>query len=193
MPLFTPESSWTPPSLADLPTRWGSGRVGIDTEGRDPTLKTLGPGVRRGGYIAGVSFAIEDGPAFYLPIRHAGGGNLPEEAVLRYLREMGAGFTGTLCGANLGYDLDYLAEEGVDFPRVQWFRDAQVADPLINELHASYSLEAISERWRCGGKDEALLTEAGRSCAGRKSRLRLRACGAGRKRRNHDNCHENRN
>lgn len=160
LPLFTPESDWTPPTMSDLPTRWGSGRVGIDTENRDESLTTLGPGVRRGGYIAGVSFAIEDGPGFYLPIRHGDGGNMDPDKVLDYLRHMAANFTGTLVGANLGYDLDFLEEEGITFPQVKWFRDVQVADPLINELHYNYSLDAISERWGIPGKDETLLLEA---------------------------------
>jgi DNA polymerase I-like protein with 3'-5' exonuclease and polymerase domains len=134
--------------------------VGIDTETRDEDLTTLGPGVRRGAYIAGVSFAIEDGPGFYLPIRHGGGGNLDPQQVMRYLRDMSKTFTGTLCGANLGYDLDFLAEEQVEFGGVQWFRDVQVADPLINELHNSYSLESIAQRHGIPGKDETLLMEA---------------------------------
>lgn len=160
LPLFEPESSWTAPNLRDLPTSWGSGRVAIDTENRDELLTKLGPGVRRGAYIAGISVAIEDGPCFYLPIRHAGGGNLPPEQVIAYLRDCAAKFDGILVGANLGYDLDFLEEEGITFPNVKWFRDVQVADPLINELHYSYSLESISERWSLPGKDETLLREA---------------------------------
>lgn len=160
LPLFEPESTWTPPSMSDLPTDWGRGRVGIDTETRDDHLRTLGPGVRRGGYIAGISFAIEDGPGFYLPIRHGAGGNMDPDQVLRYMREMSRKFPGTLCGANLGYDLDFLAEEGVEFPEAEWFRDVQIADPLINELHMSYSLENISNRRGIPGKDETLLIEA---------------------------------
>lgn len=160
LPLFEPESSWTPPRLSDLPTSWGSGRVAIDTENRDELLTKLGPGVRRGAYIAGISFAIEDGPSYYLPIRHGGGGNMDPAAVLGYLRDCAKRFDGTLCGANLGYDLDFLAEEGIEFPNVKWFRDIQVADPLINELHMSYSLESISQRWGIPGKDETLLQEA---------------------------------
>lgn len=146
--------------MSDLPTDWGRGRVGIDTETRDDFLTTMGPGVRRGGFIAGISFAIEDGPGFYLPIRHGDGGNMDPAQVIRYVRDMAAKFPGTLCGANLGYDLDYLAEEGITFPEVEWYRDVQVADPLINELHMSYSMEAISERRGIPGKDEAVLQEA---------------------------------
>lgn len=160
LPLFEPESEWRAPELRDLPTSWGSGRVAIDTENRDELLTKLGPGVRRGAYIAGVSVAIEDGPAFYLPIRHGGGGNMPPAQVLAYLRDCAARFDGILVGANLGYDLDFLEEEGITFPLVKWFRDVQVADPLINELHYSYSMESISQRWNIPGKDETLLKEA---------------------------------
>lgn len=160
LPLFEPESTWRAPRMSDLPTSWGSGRVSIDTENRDELLAKLGPGVRRGAYIAGVSVAIEDGPCFYLPVRHAGGGNMDPTQVFAYLRSCTSRFDGTLCGANLGYDLDFLAEEGVTFPQVKWFRDVSVADPLINELHYSYSLESISERWGVPGKDETLLMEA---------------------------------
>lgn len=160
LPLFEPESGWTAPSLDDLPQDWGTGRIGIDCETRDDLLKKLGPGVRRGGYIAGTSVAIEDGPQFYLPVRHAGGGNLDPEKVSAYLREMTRKFTGTVCGANLQYDLDFLAEERITFDRAAWFRDVQIADPVICELHMNYSLEHISERHGIVGKDETLLMEA---------------------------------
>ena len=160
LPLFEPDSGWVPPSMSDLPTDWGRGRVGIDTETRDDTLRTLGPGVRRGAYIAGVSFAIEDGPGFYLPMRHGGGGNLDPVQVERYLRDMAKKFSGTICGANLGYDLDFLWEADINFPNVERYRDVQVADPLICELHNSYSLESIAQRHGIPGKDERQLMEA---------------------------------
>ena len=79
--MFTPESDWLPPNINELPSWKGVKRVGIDTETRDPTLKTRGIGVRHDGYVVGISFAIEDGPSFYLPIRHDGGGNLDETLI----------------------------------------------------------------------------------------------------------------
>lgn len=160
LPLFEPTSNWQAPSLSSLPADWGDGRVGIDCETRDEHLFTLGPGVRRGAYIVGVSIAFEDGGTFYLPIRHGGGGNLDPDQVIAYLRDCARKFTGTLVGANLQYDLDFLNAEGITFPNVKWFRDVQVADPLINELHYSYSMEAIAGRWNMPGKDESLLMEA---------------------------------
>ena len=160
MPLFEPESSWAPPDLGSLPSWANAKRVSIDCETCDLHLKTLGPGVRRGAFIAGYSFAIEGGPSFYVPIRHQGGDNVDPLVALQYLRDQAKVFTGELVGANLSYDLDFLAEEGIWFGRVSRFRDIQIADPLINELHQSYSLHNIALRYGLPGKDEELLRRA---------------------------------
>lgn len=160
LPMFEPPSDWKAPDISQLP-RWNTAkRISIDVETCDPQLRQLGIGVRRGGYIAGVSVAIEDKGSFYLPMRHAGGDNLPVEQVLHYLRTCAAEFKGDVVGANLSYDLDYLWEEGIDFPLVRYFRDIQIADPLIYELHQSYSLDNIAKRYGLPGKDEAKLREA---------------------------------
>lgn len=151
--------------MGSLPSWAGAKRVAVDIETCDPRLAKsrlgpgLGPGVRRGGYICGVSFAIEDGPAFYLPIRHENGANLDSVQVLAYLRTEGARFAGDVVGANINYDLDYLAEVGVEFPFAR-IRDVQVAEPLIDELQWTYSLDEIAKRWGLPGKDETLLREA---------------------------------
>lgn len=163
LPLFMPESSWQLPDMATLPSWADAKRVSVDVETRDENLKQLGIGVRRGGYITGFSFTIEDGPSFYLPIRHAGGDNLDEQAVLRYMRDQGKVFTGDIVGANLQYDLDYLWEEGIEFPQVRFYRDIMVADPLIYELHDRYGLDAVAKRYGFPGKDEAKLEEAARA------------------------------
>lgn len=160
--LFPIESNWIPPKLSELPSWANAERVGLDIETCDPYLKQLGPSVRRGGYIVGVSFAIEGGPSAYLPFDHLGGDNLPKEQVLRYLRDQAKCFKGSIVGANLPYDLDYLQHAGIRF-RPHRFLDVQVADPIINELHDSYSLDAISQRWGFKGKDKQLLEEAARS------------------------------
>ncbi len=161
-PLFlTAESQWTPPDLNALPSWAGAKRVGIDTETRDEFLKELGPGCRReDSYVVGISFAIEDGPGFYLPIRHQGGGNLPVENVLAYIRDQAQAYRGTVVGTNLPYDLDFLAEDGISFPVAEWFRDVQIAEPLIDELQNSYNLENISQRHGFPGKSETVLIQA---------------------------------
>lgn len=163
LPLWDPASTWSPPSLSDLPSWRGARRVGIDVETRDPNIRPLGPGVRRDGRVVGFSFAIEDGPAHYVPLAHQGGDNVENpEAALRYLRDQCRQLEGEVVGAHLPYDLDYLWELGVEFPKVSFYRDVQVADPLICELHQRYSLEAIAQRWGLPGKEEEGLREAAR-------------------------------
>ncbi len=160
LPLIEPECNWKVPSMSDLPSWKGAKRVGIDCETNDRHLKELGIGVRRGGYMVGISFAIEDGPSFYLPFRHEGGDNLDEKQVLGYMREQGTTFEGDVVGMNLSYDLDYFWEAGIHFPAVRFFKDIQIADPLIYELHNSYSLQEIATRHGLPGKDETKLREA---------------------------------
>lgn len=160
LPLLTPESDWRPPDMSTLPSWAGAERVCVDVETRDPHLRELGIGVRRGGYVVGVAFAVEDGPTHYLPLRHEGGDNVDEQGALRYLRDQAKTFDGEVVGANLSYDLDYLWEEDVFFPEVEFYRDIQIADPLIDELQQSFSLANIAERYGVPGKDETLLEEA---------------------------------
>lgn len=153
---------WTPPPLSDLPPWPDYGRVALDIETKDLELTSLGCGARRGGKIIGVSFAIEGGSSFYLPLAHAGGGNYAEpELAMLYLRDQASRFNGEIVGANLQYDLDYLAEAGVVFRHAE-FRDVQIAGPLLATSSEMYSdgrmhemnLEAIAARMGFHGKKE---------------------------------------
>jgi DNA polymerase I-like protein with 3'-5' exonuclease and polymerase domains len=163
MPLFDPQTDWRPPDMSALPSWAGARRVAYDIETKDPLLKQLGIGTRRGGYVVGFSFAIEDGPSAYLPIRHEGGGNVDEAKALRYLREQARNFTGELVGANVAYDLDYSLNEGIDFRSVKYIRDVQIADPLIWELHDRYSLNEIAARHGLPGKNTDTLELAAKA------------------------------
>lgn len=156
------EIAWRPPTLSSLPSWAEAKRISIDLETHDPQLDSLGPGVRRGGYVIGCSFKIEDGPKHYLPIRHLED-NLPADAVWAYLLEQSQVFKGELVGANINYDLDYLWENKVMFPNVSMFRDVQVAEPLIDELQLSYSLDNIGIRYGLPGKDERVLRDGAKT------------------------------
>lgn len=161
LPLLLPESAWRPPLISALPSWSGASRVAIDVETYDPTLKKLGPGVRRKAYIAGFSFAIEDGPKHYIPLRHQGGDNVPDvDQALGYLKEQANSFKGEIVGANLSYDLDFLFHIGITFPSVKYFRDIQIAEPLIWEFANSYSLETIAQKYLGVGKNEGMLRQA---------------------------------
>lgn len=161
LPLFEPACAWTPPALVDLPSWQGAKRVSFDCETKDPQLKILGANARRPeSYMCGFSFAIEDGPKFYVPIRHEGGDNVDADQALDYLREQAANFEGEVVGMNLSYDIDHCYEENIEFKRLKRFRDIMIADPLINELNDRYSMQAIAERWGVPGKSTGALERA---------------------------------
>lgn len=155
------------PHLSTLPEWSDYARIALDIETRDSDLTTLGPGVRRsGGFITGIAFACDDrtnhGPAFYLPIAHAGGGNYDNPAaVLAYFRHQAKHFRGEIVGANLQYDLDWLAEAGIEF-QPRFFRDVQVSGPLLDVPDISgvpnlMSLNEQAKRAGLPGKDDSEL------------------------------------
>lgn len=159
MPGYLPATDWKPPVISSLPSWKHFTRIGLDTETFDEHLKKLGCGARRGAKLLGISLAYEDGPApIYLPIGHSEN-NLDADHVLQYVKDNAATYEGDICGANLQYDLDILGVRGIRFPSVKRFRDVQLADPIINELHQSYRLGAIAERHGFGGKVEDTLDE----------------------------------
>lgn len=166
--------------LGDLPQWRGAARVCIDVETRDDQLKKLGPGVRRGAYITGIGFAIDytgrgqPAETHYLPVRHQGGGNYVDpRQVFNYVIYQAERFDGEIVGANLPYDLDFLAEEGVIF-KPSFFRDVQVAGGLLlqpklewkkdddgrrylAEKRIPMGLDDLAKREGLPGKDETKL------------------------------------
>lgn len=150
-------NTWTAPTK--LPNLKNSKYIGIDTESKDPNLMTMGPGSVRGeAHIIGISLANEDGYKCYLPIRHEGGGNLPIEPVLNYVRDLCACEHITFVGANILYDLQLLRTDGIEIKGK--VVDIQIAEPLLDEDQLSYSLENLGQRYFGEGKEETLLIEA---------------------------------
>lgn len=161
LPLLIPESQWRPPLISELPSWEGAKRIALDVETNDPYLRELGPGVRRGAYIAGYSFAIEDGPKHYIPLRHKGGDNVEDiDNAMGWIINQAKNFEGEIVGANLSYDLDFLWADGVHFPGIKMYRDVQIMEALLDDLAMSYSLETISNKYLGIGKDETILREA---------------------------------
>lgn len=165
--LFPPDSAWVATRVEDLPQFKDCKMVGFDTETRDPGLDKrvkLGPGMMGRGndsYMIGFSFAIENGPKHYVPLRHEDGGNVddPHKAI-EWMRDQCKQFQGIAVGMNFGYDLGWFAHEDIRFNPNTTFRDVQIAEAILYELHDSYSLEEISKRHGFGGKTEGLLKEA---------------------------------
>ena len=145
LPLLRPKAVWTPsPELPQL-SAWKPKIISVDVETCDPTLEELGPGVRRGAFIAGIALGIDQGPRFYFPIRHEGLGNLDVDQVLRWARSELNNFDGRVVGSNITYDLDFLAEEGIDFRAAAGFDDVLVAEALIDEhKRGRYNLDDVA-------------------------------------------------
>lgn len=156
-----PKIEWTAPELPDL-RAFNIKSAAVDVETCDPELDKRGPGVRRGAYIAGLAVGLDvDGPRWYFPIRHEGGGNMDPDKVMAWARSELNALRCPIVGTNLGYDLDFLEEEGVDFRSATEFHDVQVAEPLLDEWRMEYNLDALARDYIGEGKDERFLRQFG--------------------------------
>lgn len=148
-----PDMGWRPPT--EWPNLSAARYISFDTETKDPRLNENGPGWGRGdGHIVGISIAAiahngERG-AWYFPMRHEieTHYNMDVNNVLAYSNYALNTPTDKI-GANLTYDIGWLAEEGV---RVSGrLFDVQFAEALIDS-EARVSLEDLSQKYLCTGK-----------------------------------------
>jgi DNA polymerase I-like protein with 3'-5' exonuclease and polymerase domains len=166
-----PNTGWTQKPFVDLS---GARIIAIDTETKDVDLLEKGPGVRRGAYIVGISVGTDDGFRGYYPIRHEFNGvespyNLPPKFVFNWLRKELGRENQEKIGANILYDLDFLAEEQV-IVRGK-IHDVQIAEPLLDENQFTYNLDRISKKWLGEGKvDNELYTWCARAFGGEANR-----------------------
>jgi DNA polymerase I len=133
-----------------FPSLAGQGMISLDVETFDPNLRDEGPGWHRDGFIAGIAIGSEKGFRQYYPIGHEAGDNFDRERVLSWLRVQLANPKVAKTGANIGYDLGFLAAAGVEVPGPLY--DVQIAEPLIDETRRSYSLESIAQSYFKEGK-----------------------------------------
>lgn len=124
----------------------------LDIETRDPDLKEKGPGVRRNGYIVGISLATSGGFNKYYPINHEGKDNLDKNQVIKYMKEQLSTPIPKL-GANILYDLDYLYHLGIKVAPP--FFDIQVAEPILDENRRVYNLNSLAEEYLGIKKEES--------------------------------------
>lgn len=142
-----PNNGWRVPDINNLPDLRNAKIIGLDTETYDPNLLSKGPGgVRGDGHIVGISVAVDENTGWYFPIRHTyqPEHNLDPEKVLAWARVNLTRPNQLKVGANILYDLEWLACEGVEVAGPFW--DVLVADPLINENLRKYNLDAVAER-----------------------------------------------
>jgi len=148
-----PDTGWRPPS--EFPRLEAAKVLAIDCETKDPNLPERGPGsIRRDGHIVGISVGTEDGGRWYFPMRHeVGGMNMDAEQVLRWARDELTRPGQIKVGANLMYDAEWLASEGVDITNGDpKFIDVQWMEALLDENARSYSLETLAQKYLGEGK-----------------------------------------
>lgn len=154
-PLFSPETSWSPPDT--LPNLSEAKRIAVDLETKDPNLRERGPGWATGdGHITGIAVATDTWSG-YLPIGHQGGGNLDKGFILNWLRPLMSSSADKVFH-NALYDVGWLKREGIDVKGK--IHDTMIAAPLIDEHRRNYSLNQLGLDYCKEQKDETLLKEA---------------------------------
>lgn len=147
-----PDTGWTTP--AQFPRLGDAKILGIDTETYDPNLMEKGPGdCRNDGHIVGISVATEDAK-WYFPMRHEvePAMNMDVGNVVRWFTNEVANSSAMKVGANLKYDLGWLATEGITVSGPLY--DVQIAEVLINENKRSYSLDSLAKQYLDIGKTD---------------------------------------
>ena len=116
--------------------------IGVDIESKDPELRDKGTGVyRKDGYITGISLSNGD-LAEYYPLNHPD--TTPEETAknTKYLTEQ-LGKSNDKVFANGMYDLDWIVN-GMGIAVSGQYHDIQIAEPLLDEYSASFSLNNLA-------------------------------------------------
>jgi DNA polymerase I-like protein with 3'-5' exonuclease and polymerase domains len=138
------DTGWRAPT--EFPNLSAATIIGLDTETKELDFD-YGPGWGRGrGHICGVSIAARDRLGnrgkWYFPVRHevCPEQNLNPEAVFGYLREA-LSTNVPKVGANIIYDLGWLATEGV-YPAGE-LHDVQFAQALLDE-YSKVALEDLA-------------------------------------------------
>jgi len=154
--LDTIEKDWVPPEV--FPDLRNSQYIAIDLETSDPNLMTLGPGWARGdGFIVGIAVAAGDFVGYY-PIAHEGGGNIPQNKVMKWLQDQLATPNIPKIMHNATYDAGWLRWAGVKIQGT--VIDTMVAAPLLDENRFSYSLNNLARDYLNERKDEKTLRAA---------------------------------
>lgn len=154
--LDTIEKDWVPPEV--FPDLRNSQYIAIDLETNDPNLMTLGPGWARGdGFIVGIAVAAGDFVGYY-PIAHEGGGNIPQNKVMKWLQDQLATPNIPKIMHNATYDAGWLRWAGVKIQGT--VIDTMVAAPLLDENRFSYSLNNLARDYLNERKDEKTLRAA---------------------------------
>ena len=150
------KSIWSQPiEFKDLS---GYSEIAIDLETRDEGINQgLGAGwATNNGKVIGFAVAVEGWQGYY-PFGHAGGGNMIEDQVVQYMKDVCA-LPARKIFHNAQYDVGWLRSMGIKINGE--IVDTMIAAAIIDENRWSYSLNALSKDYLGELKAETDLQEA---------------------------------
>lgn len=152
-----PRTGWKPPD--SFPDLRGATLMSFDTETKDLNLLDHGPGwARKQGHIVGLSIAAiasnNERWCGYFPIRHEVETNMNQDVnnVLAWARDMLQTPSIPKTGANLSYDIGWLAEENIQVQGKLY--DVQYAEALLDEQNST-NLEHLGRKYLGVGKSSS--------------------------------------
>jgi DNA polymerase-1 len=151
-----PQTGWRRPT--EFPSLRFASCIAIDLETFDPSISDgNGPGWARGeGHIVGVAIGVPGGGRWYFPIRHETEpeDNFDPDTVLAWLRDVLSNPLQAKVGANIMYDVGWLAAEGVAVKGD--LIDVQLAEALLAE-GTPVALDYLGEKYLGEPKTSGLL------------------------------------
>ena len=158
VPLFKPQTEWTPPT--EFPDLSKHNEIAIDLETKDPDLIKMGSGsVTQRGEVVGIAVAVK-GWKGYFPIGHEGGGNMDKRMVLKWFQAV-LNTDADKIFHNAMYDVCWIKSLGLTLQGK--IIDTMIASALVDENQMRYDLTSCARRYTGQGKDEAALYEAAKS------------------------------
>ena len=156
--MYEAEKEWICPE--NFPNLKGYSHIAIDLETKDPELKSMGSGAIRGnGNIVGIAVSVEGWSAYY-PIAHEGGGNLDNNKVMSWIKEV-CSAPNTKIFHNAMYDVCWLRAAGVKINGK--IIDTMVMASLLDENRLWYTLNSIAFDKLGKTKNETALNAAAQS------------------------------
>ena len=158
IPLFKPQTEWTPPT--EFPDLSKHDEIAIDLETRYPDLIKMGSGsITKRGDVTGIAVAVKNWCGYY-PIAHEGGGNMDRRLVLKWFQSV-LNTNSDKIFHNAMYDVCWIKSLGLKITGK--IIDTMIASALVDENQMRYDLNNCSKRYTGKGKNEAELYDAAKS------------------------------
>ncbi len=95
--------------------------------------------------IVGVSFSVQSGEGFYLPINHVEQTELKRENLLSWLKNVLEKNVDKIIGQNLKFDLSILKNEKIELSN--FYADTMLMSYVINSTLTRHNLDALCEKY----------------------------------------------